>query len=276
MARRHETDAPQHARNPQRDRAAGGLSSSSPGGWCCNGQRYVRPRAAAFSVPIRHPEVLIASLVMGTLRQEILNSQQTRSDLLKWKLGLIGAIGAIGLGLAGSRVSNNADLVLCAVPLVCVYVDFLCRHLSLRILVIGRFFETEGKKGKLIEPTGGIRVTEAEQAEFSVLSSYEGFVAQARNMNEQKGESRWKGLWRMWKVGSAFALEDWAVTGSTLVVGIALLIYGAFVLGGKSPHHVPVGWAFVASGVLGATTTVVGRFLYRSRAKAVGTLEAAA
>lgn len=85
---------------------------------------------------------LLSLILVGTLRQEILQSQQTRSDLLKWKLGLVGAIGAVGLGLAGSRVSNHADLVLCAVPLVCIYVDFLCRHLSLRILVIGVFFRT--------------------------------------------------------------------------------------------------------------------------------------
>jgi hypothetical protein len=77
------------------------------------------------------------------LRDEILHSEQTRMDLVKWKLVLAGAIGATGLGLAGAEDSpGQADLVLCAVPLVCVYVDLACWHLSLRILVIGSFIRT--------------------------------------------------------------------------------------------------------------------------------------
>jgi hypothetical protein len=74
-----------------------------------------------------------------------LQAQSARSDLLKWKLGLVGVIGGIGLGLAGSRSSAHADLVLCVIPLVCAYVDLLARHLSLRMLVIGGFIREKCK-----------------------------------------------------------------------------------------------------------------------------------
>lgn len=194
---------------------------------------------------------------MGTLRQEILQSQQTRSDLLKWKLGLVGAIGAVGLGLAGSQVSTHADLVLCAVPLVCVYVDFLCRHLSLRILVIGMFFRTATVSG----------ATDTERGEWATLRVYERYAENARDMHARKTSRL-----QVRVGGSAFALEDWAVTGSTLVVSAALLIYGTLVRAGSSPDHVPVGWAFIASGVLGLGATIVAQALYRGKREGVKNL----
>jgi hypothetical protein len=64
-------------------------------------------------------------------------SQKTRTDLLKWKIILVAAIGGAGLGL-GSTAGTNYYLF-CLIPLVCVYVDILCSHMNLRIMVIGRF-----------------------------------------------------------------------------------------------------------------------------------------
>jgi hypothetical protein len=56
-------------------------------------------------LPVRYGTETIVHNRLGPLeklRDEILQTENTRSDLLKWKLGLVGAIGAAGLGFAGS------------------------------------------------------------------------------------------------------------------------------------------------------------------------------
>ena len=77
-----------------------------------------------------------------TLRTEIVESQKIRSDLLKWKLLICAAVGAAGLGFSDKSVTN-APLALAVIPLACVYVDLLCRHLSLRIHAIGCFLRSD-------------------------------------------------------------------------------------------------------------------------------------
>jgi hypothetical protein len=48
-----------------------------------------------------------------------------------------------------------------------------------------------------------------------------------------------------------------------------LLVYGDLVRTGKSPEHGPVGWAFIATGVIGLGATIFSQVLYRGRCKAV-------
>ena len=73
---------------------------------------------------------------------------------------------------------------------MCFYVDLLCRHLSLRILVIGRFLATQaGDQGP-----------------------YERFVEASRKM----------GRLRL----SVFALEEMALDGSTVVLSILIVLAG--------------------------------------------------
>jgi hypothetical protein len=82
---------------------------------------------------------------MDTLRAELIESQKSRMDLMKWKLIIIAIIGGAGLGLSGgapNTASANAPLSLAVLPIACMYVDLLCRHLSLRNKAIGRFIET--------------------------------------------------------------------------------------------------------------------------------------
>ena len=76
---------------------------------------------------------------MLALRQEIIEAQKVRSDLMKWKLVLVAAIGAAAFGFSTDDSGVFDPLALCAIPFVCVYVDTLCRHLSLRIQSIGTF-----------------------------------------------------------------------------------------------------------------------------------------
>ncbi|MGH3013519.1 MAG: hypothetical protein ACRDOP_10345 [Gaiellaceae bacterium] len=168
---------------------------------------------------------------METLRQEILQAQTIRSDLLKWKLALVGGLGAAGLGFAGSEGLRNADLVLCAIPPVCVYVDLLCRHLSLRILVVGRFLYTASRNDPALAP----------------LAAYEDFVERTRNLPVEDGRRR-----------SAFDLEDWAVSWSSFALSLAIAVYGA-----TRPSWFAV--PFVVSGLVGLVVTWLAQRLFRDR-----------
>jgi hypothetical protein len=205
---------------------------------------------------------------MKTLRDEILQAEHVRSDLLKWKLALVGAIGAAGLGFAGSREIGGADLILSAVPLVCLYVDLLCHHLSLRILVIGSFLRT---------PRGG-QPTEAseENTEAAVLADYEKHAAEMRTLqlsppslrDRARGLKVSARLLTQRKV-SAFDLEDWALSGSTLVLSLLVFAYGIVVWIEKGDVQ---SVAFLISGVLGIAVTILETISFSDRFHAVENL----
>src|SRR4051812_2122717 len=77
---------------------------------------------------------------MESLRNELIESQKVRSDLVKWKLLIVSGIGGAALGFSGDR-PGSAPLALAILPLACAYVDLLCRHLSLRTKSIGIFIK---------------------------------------------------------------------------------------------------------------------------------------
>jgi uncharacterized membrane protein len=73
---------------------------------------------------------------------ELLSSQKSRDELMKWKLIVISTLGAAGLGLFESKRFENLHLILAVIPVACVYVDMLCRYLSLRTKRINYFIST--------------------------------------------------------------------------------------------------------------------------------------
>lgn len=73
------------------------------------------------------------------LRDEIIESQKAQTDLVKWKLILVAAIGGAGLGAVPNAPKNSAFL-LALIPLVCIYVDAVCFHCEIRIVSIARYF----------------------------------------------------------------------------------------------------------------------------------------
>ena len=82
--------------------------------------------------------------MLDSLRNEIIEAQKGRLDLLTWKVILVAGLGGIGLGFnigSDSQAIVSPHLVLGLILLVCLYVDALCRHLQLRILVISDFLE---------------------------------------------------------------------------------------------------------------------------------------
>jgi hypothetical protein len=80
---------------------------------------------------------------MESLKQELLQSQKTRDDLMKWKLLLVSAIGSVALGFSGQPKLAHPELALCVIPFVCCYVDLLCRNLSIRTKLLSGFLSAE-------------------------------------------------------------------------------------------------------------------------------------
>ncbi len=81
------------------------------------------------------------------LRLEIVESQKTQAEFLKWKLIAVGAVASISLGLTGSDGSAAQDgkqLLLCSIPLICAYTDFISIHIMLRIRTIGTYLKKSG------------------------------------------------------------------------------------------------------------------------------------
>jgi len=66
---------------------------------------------------------------------------------MKWKLVLVAALGGVGLGLE-THITQDVHLLLCFIPLVAIYVDALCAHLSLRIKMIGEYIYQSKPKSK--------------------------------------------------------------------------------------------------------------------------------
>lgn len=77
------------------------------------------------------------------LRTEIIESQKTQADLMKWKLISVAAIASLGLKSDGSS-GEGTKLLMCLVPFVCAYVDLIALHLMLRILTIGSYLKKYG------------------------------------------------------------------------------------------------------------------------------------
>ena len=155
---------------------------------------------------------------MDTLRNELIQSQKVRSDLLKWKLLIVSGVGGAALGFSG-RNPSSAHLALAVLPLACAYVDLLCRHLSLRNKVIGLFFR--------------------EYSHSSPdLRNYESFY---KNVNKAWGAS---------------SLESLALLGLTAFVSIVIVPVG--ILSGDNswaPWSWPAG-LFYASGVVGLVVSI--------------------
>lgn len=84
------------------------------------------------------------------LRNEIVESQIIEADFLKWKLIAIGVVSSISLGFTPSDGNNSnppgVEWLLCAIPLICAYIDFVSINIKLRILTIGAYLKNNGSK----------------------------------------------------------------------------------------------------------------------------------
>ncbi len=188
---------------------------------------------------------------MADLRDEIVESQKTRADILKWKLIIVASLGGAGLGLTGQAKDaafGYAYLALMFIPFVCVYVDLLCRHNALRIEIIGAF----------------LRSREADPQ-----YAYEQFVDSKRHLK-------------------AFDLEDWVLRYSTIALSALVALAGMWMLSraasappsstappsltANSEPFLPaglIGWLFTGSGAAGIGLSHWVERLYRTKSDAL-------
>lgn len=82
--------------------------------------------------------------LLTALRQEIIESQKSQAELLKWKLIATAAVAGAGLGIQVPALKSDARLLVCLIPLICAYVDLLSLHIVVRIIVIARFLRLQG------------------------------------------------------------------------------------------------------------------------------------
>jgi hypothetical protein len=151
----------------------------------------------------------------GKLRDEIVETQKSRLALLKWKLVVVSALGAAGLGF--SNKDRQLLLLLALIPPVCVYVDLLCHHLWLRVQVIGRF------------------IAHFQPGHDEPLSRYERFIEQLRAAQiAAAGQSKGHivdaivGMWKYMTTARTqphgiFDFHDWALGSSTYLASAVVV-----------------------------------------------------
>ena len=213
------------------------------------------------------------------LREEIVESEKARVDLLKWKIILIATLGAVALGFestapagaaAASAPSFSHEYLLCLIPLVCLYVDLLCSHLNLRIMVIAHYEQyAAGKRGS------DATLLEAE---------YELFAEDARNLTGAQiklGKERRREKKRGNQHGRAFnvfSFEDLAQQFSSAIVSLFVFLWGipplpdrllgfsmpASAVGRPAPHGGD-GKFFMLAGASGVTLSALAYWRYRRR-----------
>lgn len=182
-------------------------------------------------------ECLRQESLMQQLRQELLEAQKARLELMRWKLLLTSVLGATGLGLTNSRIAPNLELVLACIPFVCVYSDLLCYHQGLVIGVIGKFMRSQA---------------ELAVGDMKPLADYEVFAWSVRHL-EKPGE----------RPISAYDLERLVLFGSSLVFSSAVIIYGLIRINN------PVAFLLVTAGVLGILATIWIEQAYRRRRRRI-------
>lgn len=169
---------------------------------------------------------------MSQLSDQVVESHRARTDLLKWKIIAIAALGGSGLGLSGPR-APQADLALCCIPFVCAYIDLLCRQFALRAYVIGQY--RRGRATAMRNKTNGARSPEDDY-----LENYERYAYEARN----KG---------------AYSLENGTVFVASMLIS-AILIYASITFEfDVLPHRE----AIKLCGILGVFLAMLIEFYYR-------------
>ncbi|MDM8524881.1 hypothetical protein QUF80_16045 [Desulfococcaceae bacterium HSG8] len=167
---------------------------------------------------------------MDALRDEIISSQKSRFDLMKWKLVLVSTLSATGLGLKGSPTFPHVELILFCIPFVCVYIDLLCHHYALNTHVIGQFIRT------------------SEGDEDKNMIEYEMFAKSVRKLGNKKI--------------SAYDFERWALNWSSLFISFLIIIFSIY---NKKLTSI----AIAASGIMGILMTIIFQESYNVRRKKI-------
>lgn len=168
-----------------------------------------------------------------SLRTEILESEKARIELLRYKLIAVASLGALGLGFHVQK--DNAkiafDYVLCIIPFVCAYIDLLCYHNTIRILVIACFLKHNN-------------------------DPYEGYIVQLDEGNKEG-------------VRQFFDIEDLVLFGSSIFLSTLLTIYSIIpfdIITDKNPDILK-GRVFLYTGIVSSIFICFTRMYYDKHQK---------
>jgi len=167
------------------------------------------------------------------LRQEIIESQKTQADFLKWKLISVATVSAISFGFTSDvkLTASSAKLLLCMVPMLCAYVDLISLHLMIRIITIGLYLKIQGTK-------------------------YESYIGQIRERSKT----------------NPFIFEVGALHGSSLFFNMIVVGLGFALPKGPDNWPEQYLTAYVVAGVLGIVWTIFLWMIYTFRVREVDRL----
>lgn len=188
---------------------------------------------------------------MDKLREEIIEAEKARADLLRWKLVITATLGGVALGLSGT--SGATPILLLGVPLACVYVDLLCNHMNLRIQLIAQYLRHHQQAG---------------EDDAAIFEGYEKYVLKMDDLNKASRADRPKIKLRQslfQSEGSVFDLERWALEYSTLALSVSVGIYGAWLL----TSSLVAGTVLILFGAIGIVLSVVADQSYLWRKESI-------
>lgn len=180
-----------------------------------------KPEGKTERVPIENENIL---------RQEIIESQKTQADFLKWKLITVATVGAISFGFTSDLklTDGSAKLLICMVPMLCAYVDLISLHLMIRIITVGTYLRIRG-------------------------DDYESYVGQIRNLSRT----------------NPFIFEVGALHGSSLFFNLIVIGLGYALPDGPDGWPRQYRDAYVTAGLIGIAWTVILWVIYSRRVKQV-------
>jgi hypothetical protein len=196
----------------------------------------------------------MTQFVLQSFKLEIIEAEKSRIDLLKWKFLLIAILGSIGLSLKHSSIVEPY-FTLCLIPLVCVYVDLLCKHLNIRILVLGTF----------IKMSRSLALDLKDNPALDLSQLYEEFCHELRQPRSREKNN--KKTTKNTHKNMTFALEDLAQEWSTIICSIFVITI-AFILPFlvKNINNYVI-YFMIFSGMLGIIFTFLLSFNYQKKIK---------
>ena len=82
------------------------------------------------------------------LYTQLQSAQESRAQLMRWKLVVIAGIGAPALGFTGIKANVSSHLALAVIQLACLYIDVMCRELSIRSKRVSTFLSNREHSDK--------------------------------------------------------------------------------------------------------------------------------
>lgn len=137
---------------------------------------------------------------INMLRTEIIESEKTKTDLMKWKLVLIAGVGSTTFGLAQSAILLKFQYLICLLPCVCLYVDLIYFQINLKIISIGSFIRQ-------------LKPLDSQKPDISTMILYEKYVEKIRKTQNQ----------------NSWSFERWAIQGSSILSSIFVILFGFIV-----------------------------------------------